>query len=1320
MGISGRPVTETFSVNLPCESEGGIVTSHSFLISHTCPVNLLARDLMCKLGVNLMSTPDGLTIEVSEMCGVQYGFGSPLYVYVWRLCSDQLTQTPKHLVQLARLNTSSVDTDYMKEEDLHCTAHVHQGQDVEFEKTWFADPHTCERLTLKTTYWSKHYCAVQVHFTRCPNSCINANRSVLKHVMHGLRTEDSEVDCCQHDFFDIIDSIPHVSLAKPRAAHWRDVGKWVKKCAANDNEWSRTEDPSVLFCQRLGVYKQSQAVCVHVKRSVILATDDQGPGDPSRSGLFVSVSTGITPAEVHPKLAGVPNSVWAKGKHDVGLIKNAEPVVITPKSDFRPRQTQYPLKPEAIAVKKARKSSQPDEWRFVQDLQAVNAAVVPRAPDVPNPYTILGQVPADSKWFSVVDLANAFFSIPIHKDSQYWFAFMYDGRPYTFTRLCQGYCESPTIYNQCLRDSLASLTLSPRSALLQYVDDLMICAPTKAQCEDDTITLLRHLAKEGHKASLTKLQFAKQKVHFLGHDITGEGKTLSADRVSAIQKIPKPITVKQVLSFLGMCSYCRAFIPNYSILESPVRELVHGSSLTASSPVVWTPEAEEAFLALKGALQTTPTLGLPDPNKPFVQTVDEKKGFMTSVLLQKHGDRLRPVAYFSSRLDPVAAGLPVCLRAVAAAEKAVTASRNIVGYSNLTLLVPHAVSLLLLEKKTSHLSAQRWLKYNTVILDMPNITVKRCTVLNPASLLPTEDDGEPHDCVALTNDFCSPRADLKSDPLENPDMILYVDGSASRDPETGKNKVGFAIVSDHEVLKASRLPSNLSAQAAELCALIEACKLAAGQSVNIFTDSRYAFGVVHDFGTIWKHRNFLTSTGSPIAHHKLVSELLDAVLLPRAIAVCKCAAHTNNTDLVSQGNARADAAAKCAASASSSPSNLAFPQVSIPCLQLADLQSTATQDERRVWKQAGCILANSVWVCPSGRPCLPKYMFPFYAKLAHGLTHVSKGGMVAEVTKRWFTKGFSNYAAKFCKQCLICAQHNAGQGIRLTQAAHPIPDKPFDHLQMDFIELTPSEGKRYCLVIVDMFSKWVEVFPTAKQDSEAVVKALLRDVIPRWGIPSKISSDNGTPFVNAALKKIGAFLGIDLKQHCAYHPASAGAVERENGSLKNKLSKACAETGLGWTKVLPVALTQMRMQTRPKHGLSPFEILFGRVPNTGIGLAQGTLPDTTLCDDAMLNYCATLSSALKSIHKQVKEALPKPAEGPLHDLQPGDWIVVKDFRRTKWNKPRWNGPFQVLLTTPTAVKVTGRVTWIHASHCRRVPEPAKQEGKEGLSDPDAD
>ena len=81
-------------------------------------------------------------------------------------------------------------------------------------------------------------------------------------------------------------------------------------------------------------------------------------------------------------------------------------------------------------------------------------------------------------------------------------------------------------------------------------------------------------------------------------------------------------------------------------------------------------------------------------------------------------------------------------------------------------------------------------------------------------------------------------------------------------------------------LIAKPLPASLSAQAAELTSVIEECKLTKDKKVNIYTDSRYAFGIVHDFGTIWK----------PIAHHTLVSQLLDAVLLPKQVAVCKCEA----------------------------------------------------------------------------------------------------------------------------------------------------------------------------------------------------------------------------------------------------------------------------------------------------------------------------------------------------------------------------------------------------------------------------------------------
>ncbi|KAI3365418.1 hypothetical protein L3Q82_010510, partial [Scortum barcoo] len=102
-----------------------------------------------------------------------------------------------------------------------------------------------------------------------------------------------------------------------------------------------------------------------------------------------------------------------------------------------------------------------------------------------------------------------------------------------------------------------------------------------------------------------------------------------------------------------------------------------------------------------------------------------------------------------------------------------------------------------------------------------------------AASVPGPDDGEPHNCLAELQVVCSPRPDLSDTPLTNPDLILYVDGSATRDPLTGVNRVGFAVVSDNATLVSGPLPHHLSAQAAEpVVALTEACKFAADLSPN--------------------------------------------------------------------------------------------------------------------------------------------------------------------------------------------------------------------------------------------------------------------------------------------------------------------------------------------------------------------------------------------------------------------------------------------------------------------------------------------------------
>lgn len=311
-----------------------------------------------------------------------------------------------------------------------------------------------------------------------------------------------------------------------------------------------------------------------------------------------------------------------------------------------------------LPVKNVRPPPMPDDWRFVEDLRAVNAAVQPRAPNVPNPNTILSQIPSDSTCFTVVDLSNASFSVPVHPDSQLWFAFQFEGKGYTFTCLPQDYS---------LWDSLSDHQLPEGSALLQYVDDLLIAAPSDEKCRTDSVCLLKHLAARGHKASLKKLQYCQPSVTFLGHILSANSRAIAPKRSAAITSVLKPQTKKQLLSFLGLC-------------EKLLRDIITGS-MNMAAELTWTPDAEDTFVDLKGALQSGSALGIPDPLRPFTQAEAECDRRMTSVLLQEHGGQQRPVAYFSSRLDTVAAGFPRCLRAVAAAERALVASRDVVGYA---------------------------------------------------------------------------------------------------------------------------------------------------------------------------------------------------------------------------------------------------------------------------------------------------------------------------------------------------------------------------------------------------------------------------------------------------------------------------------------------------------------------------------------------------------------------------------------------------------------------------------------------------------------
>ncbi|RMC20368.1 hypothetical protein DUI87_01217 [Hirundo rustica rustica] len=147
-----------------------------------------------------------------------------------------------------------------------------------------------------------------------------------------------------------------------------------------------------------------------------------------------------------------------------------------------------------------------------------------------------------------------------------------------------------------------------------------------------------------------------------------------------------------------------------------------------------------------------------------------------------------------------------------------------------------------------------------------------------------------HDCVEIIEQVYASREDLKDAPIDSPDWELFTDGSSF--VENGTRYAGYAVVTTLQIIEAKALPPGTSAQKAEIRALTQALELSKGKRVNVWTDSKYAFGVVHVHGALWKERGLLTSQGSTIKHRDEILLLLEAVREPEAVAVMHVPGHT--------------------------------------------------------------------------------------------------------------------------------------------------------------------------------------------------------------------------------------------------------------------------------------------------------------------------------------------------------------------------------------------------------------------------------------------
>ena len=114
------------------------------------------------------------------------------------------------------------------------------------------------------------------------------------------------------------------------------------------------------------------------------------------------------------------------------------------------------------------------------------------------------------------------------------------------------------------------------------------------------------------------------------------------------------------------------------------------------------------------------------------------------------------------------------------------------------------------------------------------------------------------------------------------------------------------------------------------------------------------------------------------------------------------------------------------------------------------------------------------------------------------------------------------------------------------------------------------------------------------ETASEVTQFLIREIIPCFGLPLSLQSDNGPVFIFQITQQVSQSLSITWKLYIHYRPQSPGKVEKANSTPKMHLTKLSLELQRPGTRLLPMALASIRATPQALSFLSPLELMYGR------------------------------------------------------------------------------------------------------------------------------